>query len=103
MVQQRVTILGLTFPVHVNHQNVLPVSPADYTKHAAKFYPNGVFAVTKAQAPGELAKACERIRGLQWTIQQRPEAGSPNSLLGQVLRAKYAVLWDRADYCLRIM
>ena len=103
MVQAPVTIPDLNFPVRVHANNIIPVPQAAYNTHAGKYYPNGVFNVTRAQASGELAKACERIRGLQWTIDQRPEAGSPNSRIGQKLRAQHAVLWDRANYCLRLI
>ena len=101
--QAPVVIPNLHFPVHVHANNIIAVPQAAYNTHAGKYYPNAIFNVTRAQAGGELAKACERIRGLQWTINQQPEAGSPNSALGQKLRAQHAVLWDKANYCLGLI
>ena len=49
MVQAPVTIPALTFPVHVNNQNLIPVPQGGYNTHACKYYPNGVFNVTRAQ------------------------------------------------------
>ena len=103
MAQAPVTILDLNFPVHVHANNIIPVPQAACNTHAHNFYPNGVFNVTRAQAGGELLKAGQRIRDLQWTINHTPEAGSPNSRIGQRLWAQHAVLWDRANYCLGLI
>ena len=104
MAQQRpVVIPDLTFPVDVPQQNIAPIPQGDYNTAARDIYPAGVRAVTRRQAPDELRAACARIRDLQWVIDHKPEAGSPNTPLGRTLRAKHAVLRDRANYCLRIM
>ena len=100
MAQAFVTLPVLNFPVHV--QNVIPVPQADYVEQATRLYPFGVFNVPADQVDQEFLKATDRIRGLQWTIDHRPEAGSPNSTIGRRLRAQYAVLWDQADHCLTL-
>ena len=98
----QVTVPVLKFPIVIQANNLVPITQAVYNQHAKRLYPLGVLNVTRAQVDEESLKAGRCINALQWHIDHIPEAGDPNSTLGQKLRAQYVVHQDRANYCLSL-